>query len=74
DMLSVGGIMAGLSSKIIKQISIPLPPTRSEQIRIAQILSDMDNEIQELERKIEKYKMLKQGMMQSLLTGKIRLV
>ncbi len=34
----------------------------------------MDNEIQELEKKLEKYKMMKQGMMQSLLTGKIRLV
>jgi type I restriction enzyme S subunit len=34
----------------------------------------MDNEIQKLETKIGKYKMLKQGMMQSLLTGKIRLV
>jgi type I restriction enzyme S subunit len=34
----------------------------------------MDNEILELEKKIEKYKMLKQGMMQVLLTGKIRLI
>jgi type I restriction enzyme S subunit len=34
----------------------------------------MDNEIHELEKQLEKYKMMKQGMMQVLLTGKIRLV
>jgi type I restriction enzyme S subunit len=74
NTFSVGGIMAGLSSAIIKQISIPLPPRKEIQTQIAQILTDMDNEIQGLESKLEKYKMLKQGMMQSLLTGKIRLV
>ena len=51
-----------------------LPKQKEEQSQIAQILSDMDNEIQELEKQLEKYKMMKQGMMQSLLTGKIRLV
>lgn len=49
-------------------------PSISEQTRIAQILSDMDNEIEALEKKLNKYKMLKQGLMQVLLTGKIRLV
>jgi len=49
-------------------------PKIEKQNEFAQILFDMEMEIQELERKIEKYKMLKQGMMQSLLTGKIRLV
>ena len=45
-----------------------------EQTRIAQILSDMDTEIEALEKKLEKYNQIKQGMMQNLLTGKIRLV
>lgn len=49
-------------------------PKPAEQTRIAQILSDMDNEIQALEAQLEQYKRVKQGMMQSLLTGKIRLV
>ena len=49
-------------------------PKSDEQTRIAQILSDMDNEIEALEKKLNKYKMLKQGLMQVLLTGKIRLV
>ena len=45
-----------------------------EQIAIASILSDMDNEIEVLEQKLEKTRQIKQGMMQQLLTGKIRLV
>lgn len=65
--------VAAIYTKDLIQIDVPFP-NKCEQIRIAQILSDMDNEIQELERQLEKYKMMKQGMMQSLLTGKIRLV
>jgi type I restriction enzyme S subunit len=53
------------------EIKVPKP---EDQTRIAQILSDMDAEIEALEKKLEKYKMLKQGMMQELLTGRIRLV
>ena len=49
-------------------------PSKAEQTRIAQILSDMDTKIEALEKKLEKYKMLKQGMMQELLTGKTRLI
>lgn len=63
-----------LNAKTIELIEKNFPMNKTEQTRIAQILSDMDNEIQELEKQLEKYKMLKQGMMQSLLTGKIRLV
>jgi type I restriction enzyme S subunit len=60
--------------KIVGETLIPLPPTKAEQTAIAQILSDMDTETEALEKKLEKYKMVKQGMMQNLLTGKIRLV
>ncbi|MCW3084016.1 MAG: restriction modification system specificity domain protein [Bacteroidetes bacterium] len=49
-------------------------PEYEEQIKIATILSDMDTEIAALETKLEKYKNVKTGMMQNLLTGKIRLV
>ncbi|MDR1583700.1 MAG: restriction endonuclease subunit S [Prevotellaceae bacterium] len=49
-------------------------PSLEEQTAIAQILSDMDNEIAALEAKRDKYKQVKSGMMQELLTGKIRLV
>ena len=63
-----------LNVKTIELIEKPFPKKQSEQTRIAQILSDMDAEIEVLEQKLEKQKMLKQGMMQNLLTGKIRLV
>jgi type I restriction enzyme S subunit len=51
-----------------------LYPTIDEQRAIATILTDMDDEIQALEAKRDKYTAIKQGMMQELLTGKIRLV
>lgn len=41
---------------------------------IAQFLSDTDSEISELEKKRDKYKQIKQGMMSELLTGNIRLL
>ena len=56
----------------LKDIEIALP-SKPEQIRIATILSDMDSEIDALEKKLSKTKELKQGLMQQLLTGKIRL-
>ncbi|HJH31035.1 MAG TPA: restriction endonuclease subunit S [Methanosarcinaceae archaeon] len=49
-------------------------PQAEEQQAIAQILSDMDTEIETLKQKQAKYKAIKQGMMQELLTGKTRLV
>lgn len=51
-----------------------LPPTRGEQQAIAAVLSDMDAEIEALESRLAKTRMLKQGMMQELLTGRTRLV
>lgn len=58
----------------ISQVRIALPSSKEEQIAIANILSDMDSEIQTLKTKLAKYRKLKTGMMQQLLTGKIRLV
>ncbi len=57
----------------LKKILIPLP-NLPEQKAIAEIISDMDKEIKAIQEKIEKYKNIKQGMMQQLLTGKIRLI
>lgn len=53
------------------EVKVPRP---DEQDHISKILSDMDAEIEVLEKKLDKYKMLKQGLMQNLLTGKIRLI
>jgi restriction endonuclease S subunit len=49
-------------------------PAIDEQIAIAKILSDMDDEITALEAETNKARAIKQGMMQTLLTGKVRLV
>ncbi|RTQ52314.1 restriction endonuclease subunit S [Hymenobacter gummosus] len=68
-----GGNRQGLNFAQIKTISIPLP-TLDEQRAIATILSDMDAELETLAAQIEKTQALKQGMMQNLLTGAIRLV
>lgn len=57
----------------ISNIKILLPPL-SEQTRIAKILSDMDEELETLEQKLKKARQIKQGMMQELLTGRVRLV
>lgn len=72
--LSAGSTINHLYQKDFVTFKYFTPKTIDEQKHIAKILSDMDNEITELETKLEKYKMLKQGMMQNLLTGKIRLV
>ena len=53
---------------------IHVPSDLKEQQAIAQILSDMDGEIEQLEKKLAKYQEIKQGMMQELLSGRIRLV
>ena len=58
----------------ISLIKVYIPTSKAEQTAIANILSDCDSEIAELEEKRDKYKEIKQGMMQQLLTGKIRLI
>ena len=49
-------------------------PSFTEQTRIATILSDMDAELEALEQQLHKARQIKQGMMQELLTGRVRLV
>lgn len=71
--LAQGATRHNLSKNNFLKIEIQIPEP-DEQVRIAIILHDMDNEIQALEKQLEKYRMLKQGMMQVLLTGKIRLI
>ena len=63
-----------LSTGIIENLYVLLPNDINEQTAIATILSDMDAEIDALKAKLNKARQIKQGMMQELLTGKIRLV
>ena len=58
----------------IGNVPISLPPSIEEQKAIANILSKMDEEIEVLEKKRDKYKAIKQGLMSELLTGKKRLL
>ena len=60
--------------KDMNNILLYVPKDKKEQIAIATCLADIDNEIEALEQKLAKTRQIKQGMMQQLLTGKIRLV
>jgi type I restriction enzyme S subunit len=66
------GAQNNLNKEIVQNLDIPYPYIE-EQTAIATVLSDMDSEIEKLEQKKDKYIMLKQGMMQQLLTGRIRI-
>lgn len=68
-----GAAQANISKKDIERFKFVMPSSLKEQQAIANILSDMDREIEELEGKREKYRFIKSGMMQKLLTGQIRL-
>lgn len=67
-----GGIQKFVSLGTLRSMEIVLPSS-DEQTAIAAILSDMDSELTALEQKLAKARSLKQGMMQQLLTGRIRL-
>jgi type I restriction enzyme S subunit len=73
EKLSAGSTIVHLYQKDIDKFEFMIPPTKEEQTAIAEVLSDMDNDIKRLENKLDKMKHLKQGMMQQLLTGQIRL-
>lgn len=67
------GAQHNITVEAIRKFRIPMP-SLEEQTAIASNLSDCDKEISSLQSKLDKYKELKQGMMQQLLTGKIRLI
>lgn len=67
------GAQPNISTKQIESLSFYFPRDCFEQTAIAQILTDMDAEITGLESKLAKARAVKQGMMQQLLTGRIRL-
>ena len=58
----------------ISDIRVRIPAEDSEIKAIITMLNDMGSEIKRLEQKLNKYKLLKQGMMEELLTGKVRLM
>lgn len=71
---SGGAAQPNLGAQDLARFLIPLATSKSEQAAVASVLSDMDSELSALETKLVKARQLKQGMMQELLTGRIRLV
>jgi type I restriction enzyme S subunit len=71
---TIGSTIPYIKKENITEYYFLTPPTIQEQTAIASTISDIDIEIQSLQQKKEKYTQIKQGMMQQLLTGKIRLV
>lgn len=67
------GVQANIGTKDIMNGKIMLPKIE-EQNRITKILYDVDDELTRLDARLSKYKLIKQGLMQNLLTGKIRLI
>jgi type I restriction enzyme, S subunit len=62
-----------ISQDSLKRLMVPLPPTKAEQEAIAEVLSDTDALIESLQQFIAKKRHIKQGAMQTLLTGRKRL-
>lgn len=73
ETLLTGSNYPSMNSRDVRALEIPFP-TYPEQTAIAAVLSEMDAELSVLEARREKTRALKQGMMQQLLTGQIRLV
>ena len=73
DQLAAGSTINHLYQKDFVNFVFKLPPA-AEQNEITKILKEIDNEIDGLESKLNKAKRVKQGMMQNLLTGKVRLI
>ena len=69
-----GGAQPHIYPSNLNKIQMYIPSGIPEQEAIAEVLSDMDVEITALEQRLVKTKEIKQGMMQQLLTGRIRLV
>lgn len=74
QQLSAGSTINHLYQKDLVKFDLYVPPTTEEQEVIADILFDMDSDIHKLEEKLLKYQKIKQGMMEELLTGKVRLM
>ena len=69
---AIGSTFLEIGKRDVASIELSVP-TYTEQCAIATVLSDMDAEIAALERRRDKTRVVKQGMMQQLLTGRVRL-
>lgn len=74
NQYSESSAQPGLSVAKILDLPLPYPVKLAEQTAIATIITDVETELEALEARLAKHKQIKQGMMQTLLTGKIRLL
>lgn len=72
DMLISGSNYPAINSRDVAALRISCPPLE-EQIAISEVLSEMDSELKALTQHLAKTRQIKQGMMQELLTGRVRL-
>ena len=72
--LRVGSGLPNVQKSSLANFKVQLPTDAEEQTAIAEVLSDMDTDLAALEAEADKARTIKQGMMQNLLTGKVRLV
>ena len=70
---AAGSSVLNLNKEVVARVIVKCPSSLAEQKAIAKVLGDMDAEIAALEAELAKTRQLKQGMMQELLTGKVRL-
>jgi len=74
DIVEQGSTFTSANSSQISAFTVGVPTSLPEQRAIAEVLSDIDAEIDALEKRRAKLRDIKQGMMQELLTGRVRLV
>ena len=74
EKISSGSTRQSVGMNVLREIMINIPEKKSEQANIAAVLSDMDLEISALKKRWNKTMAIKKGMMQELLTGRIRLI
>lgn len=74
EISSGDGGRGGLNKKLLKQYAVYVPSSIEEQKEISTILACMDDEIAALEAERDKMRQIKAGMMDDLLTGRVRLI
>jgi len=71
---TIGTSIPYIKKENLTEFRFPSPTSKTEQIAIAEILSDIDTEIVALKTRLTKAQQVKRGMMQELLSGRIRLI
>jgi type I restriction enzyme S subunit len=74
ERFGTGSGVPTLNRNDVHAHKVLIPPTHEEQTALATVLSDVDDDLAALQARRDKTRALKQGMMQELLTGRIRLV